>query len=179
MLTTEYKKLKGLCKKEMELMNKARIINFGRNETKDWKKEYSLDSVVFFIKKNSKIVSFLLLIPITLNYLKKEYNIYGVCSVISLDKGKGYGLLLVDSALSYIKNTKKSALGFTTETDFFKKAGFEVKKDFIKRFIYIDPVTNKKIVDAVGDGIFYNGKDNFIKKVLSTKSKIIIPILHW
>lgn len=179
MITTEHKSLKNLSKEETTLMNKARITNFGKNATKDWKKEYPLDSIVFFVKRNQKIVSFLLLMPISLSYLSKRYQVLGICSVISLDKGKGYGLLLVDSALSYIKKTKKSALGFTTETDFFKKTGFKVKKALIKRFVYIDPITKKKIIDNIGDGIYYNGKDNFIKKVLSTKGKVVTPILHW
>jgi hypothetical protein len=179
MITIEYKKLKDLSIKEITLMNRARIDNFGKNETKDWKKEYPSNSIAFFVKSNSKIMSFLVLIPITINYLRKRYNILGICSVISVDKGKGYGLLLIDSVLSYIKKTKKSALGFTTKTEFFRKAGLEIKKELIKRFIYIDPITKEKIKDDIGDGIFYNGKDNFIKKVLSTKSKVIIPILHW
>lgn len=179
MITTEHKSLKNLSKEETTLMNKARITNFGKNATKDWKKEYPLDSIVFFVKRNQKIVSFLLLMPISVSYLRKRYQVLGICSVISLDKRKGYGLLLVDSALSYIKKTKKSALGFTTATDFFKKTGFKVKKALIKRFVYIDPITKKKIIDNIGDGIYYNGKDNFIKKVLSTKGKVIIPILHW
>jgi len=179
MITTEYKTIKCLSVKEMTLMNKARIDNFGKKETKDWKKEYPLSSIVFFVKNNSKITSFLILTPISINYLNKKYNILGICSVISLDKGKGYGSLLIDSCLTYIKKTKKSALGFTTQTEFFKKTELKTKKNLIRRFIYINPITKKKTIDNIGDGIYYNGKDNFIKKVLSTKGKVIIPRLYW
>jgi len=45
--------------------------------------------------------------------------------------------------------------------------------------VYINPKTGKKTIDNEGDGIYYNGKDNFVSKVLKTKEIVYIPILHW
>ena len=40
-------------------------------------------------------------------------------------------------------------------------------------------MTKKEERDEEGDGIYIEGKDNFIKKVLSTKSPVHINIPHW
>ena len=81
--------------------------------------------------------------------------------------------------IDYFHRTGKTLLGFTNQTKFFQKVGLETKMDFIKRFIYINSKTKEKVFDDDGDGIFYNGKDNFIKKVLSTKSPVYINVRHW
>lgn len=178
-ITIESKKIKELSSSEMNLMNKGRIINFGKDTFKDWKKNYPLNSEVIFVKNKNNIVSFLVLRPIKINYLKTNYNIYGICSVISFEKGRNYGRILISATISFLQEKKKSALGFTNKTIFFNKAGLGTKKNFIKRFVYINPKTKEKIYDDDGDGIFYNNKDNFIQKVLSTKSIVEIPIIHW
>ena len=79
----------------------------------------------------------------------------------------------------YLKKKGKTGLGFTLKSDFFKKVGLNIKKSFIKRFVYRNPDTKEEIMDNDGDGIYYNGKDNFIKKVLSNKSIIYIDIPFW
>lgn len=107
MITTEHKKLKDLSTKEMTLMNRGRITNFGKTATKNWKKDYPLSSVVLFVKNKSKIKAFLVLQPITINYLNKKYKIFGICSVIAIEKGKNYGKLLIESMIAYLKETKK------------------------------------------------------------------------
>ena len=84
----ESKKIKELSLSEMNLMNKGRIINFGKDTIKNWKKDYPLNSEVIFVKNKNRIVSFLVLRPIKINYHKTKYNIYGICSVISFEKRK-------------------------------------------------------------------------------------------
>jgi hypothetical protein len=117
--------------------------------------------------------------PISIVYLGVKYNIFGVCSILSIKKGKGYGRILISSMIKYAKKTGKTLLGFTLKAGFFKKAGLKIKKNFVKRFIYKNPKTGKEIIDDDGDGLYLNGKDNFIKKVLSNKSKVYIDILYW
>jgi hypothetical protein len=53
------------------------------------------------------------------------------------------------------------------------------KKDFVKRFIYINPITKKEIRDNHGDGLYYEGKDKFVSKVLKTKDIVYINVEHW
>lgn len=173
------KQVKKLSPKEMNFMNRQRVKEFGADATKIWKKDYPLNSLVFFVLEKKSIVAFGLLRPVNLTYLNKRYNILGICSIISIIKKKGYGKDLIQGIIIYLKKTEKTGLGFTGKTEFFKKAGLGTKKNFIKRFVYFNPRTGKKIYDYDGDGIYYEGKDKLITRILSTKSIAYIPILHW
>lgn len=175
----ETKKCKNLTKREMDIMNKARVKEFGKGEKKNFKKDYPLTSDFFFVKEKEKIVAFTIVIPVKLEYLNKNYNILGLCSFISIKKRKGYARKLTGSIIEYVKKKEKSALGFTGKTIIFGKIGLKTKKGFIKRFRYRNPRTKEIEIDNDGDGIYINGKDNFIKKVLSTKSLVYSDIPFW
>ncbi len=54
----------------------------------------------------------------------------------------------------------------------------KTQKDFIKRFIYVNP-NGEKVFDDEGGGIYYEGKDKFISKVLRKKSPVYIFVEHW
>ncbi len=178
-ITIETKKNKNLSKAEKDLINKHRIKEFGKSEAKDFKKNYEPNTEWFFVKEDGRIVSLLGLRPIKVKYLGKTYNIGGICSLISIKKKLGYGRILIRNLLTYLRKTKKSALGFTHLTEFCRKVGLGTKKDFIKRFVYINPKTGEKVIDEDGDGVYYNGKDNLIKKMLSTKRTAYIEVIHW
>ncbi len=178
-IEVEIIKNKDLSKKQKETIKKARKKEFGNDEEKDFSKDYEPNTLWFFVKRKERIVSFGGIRPIKAKHLGKTYNIGGICSTISLEKGKGYGKILVSFMIDYSLRTGKSLLGFTGKTKFFKKADMGTKKDFIKRFVYVNPKTGEKTYDDDGNGIFYNGKDNFIKKVLSTKSPVYINVMHW
>lgn len=108
----------------------------------------------------------------------KDYQIGGICSTISLIKGKGYGKILISTMIDYANKTGKTILGFTTQTEFFKRVGLKTEKNFVKRFVYVKP-DGEKVYDDTGDGIYYEGKDKFISKVLKTKKPVYIGVLHW
>lgn len=172
-------KNKNLTKSQKDFINRNRIKEFGKKEKKDFKKDYEPETSWFFVKKENKIVAFGGLRPIKIKYLGKTYNILGICSIISVKKRKGYGKILMSFMVDYSKKTGKTLLGFTEKTEFFRKAGLGTKKDFIKRFVYLNPKTGKIEIDNDGDGVYYNGKDNFIKEVLLTKSIVYIDVMHW
>jgi hypothetical protein len=178
-LTIEEKDVKKLTRSEMDLMNKWRRKEFGPNESKDFKKDFPTNTKFFFVKENNKIMAFTGLMPIKIKHFGKTYNILGICNLVSVKKKLGYGRILIGAMLVYIRKNKKSALGFTGQTIFCRKAGLGVKKDFIKRFRYKNPITGKIEIDNDGDGIYINGKDNFIKEILSTKSFVYIDIDFW
>ena len=178
-ITIKMKKGKALSRKEMSLINKQRIKEFGRNETKNLKTDYPLTSEFIFVKEGKEVVAFGILIPITITFLDKKYDIIGICSIISIKKGKGYGKILSRYIITYLNRKGKTGLGFTLQTKFFKKAGFKTKKRFIKRFKYRNLATGKIEEDNEGDGIFIEGKDKFITKILSTKSSVFIDIPFW
>ncbi|MFH1307383.1 MAG: GNAT family N-acetyltransferase [archaeon] len=172
-------KNKDLTKAEKELINNARDMEWGRNEKKDFEEDYEREMIWFFIKEKEKIVSLGGLRPIAINYLGKRYNILGICSVLSIEKNKGYGRALIGEIIEYLKKKNKTGLGFTKKNEFFKKVGLKSEKDFIKRFIYKNLKIEKEIIDNDGDGVYYEGKDKFISNILKTKSIVYIDILHW
>lgn len=177
-MKVEIKKNKNLTGEEKDIINNSRIKEWGERERKDFSKDYEQDAEWFFLKDNNKLVSLGCLRPIVINYLGKEYKIMGICSILSLEKGKGYGKILIKSIIHYLKEKNITGLGFTIKTEFFKKAGLKAEKDFIKRFIYRKP-NGEDIVDNEGDGVYFEGKDKFISKVLKNKLPIYIEVLHW
>ena len=76
------------------------------------------------------------------------------------------------------KETRKSILRFTGKTKFFAKCGFGTKKNFIRRFVWIKK-NGEKVYDNDGDGVYYEGKDKFISKLLKSKSPAYIFVEHW
>ena len=175
----EIKNNKNLSLGEKRFINKARVDDFGEKHRKDFSKDYEPNTKWFFVKVGKKIVSFGGIRSIKVNYLGKTYNIGGICSTISIEKMKGYGRIMVHALIDYSKKTGKTILGFTDKTKFFGKVGLKIKKDFIKRFIYKNPETGKEIIDNSGDGIYYEGRDKFVSKVLKNKKIVYIDVLHW
>lgn len=173
------KKNKALSKAEKALINRNRAREFGKSEIKDFEKDYEPDTIWFFVKDGGQIVAFGGLRPIKIEYLGRDYNIFGICSIISIKKRSGYGRKLIESMMNYMGKKGKTGLGFTGKTKIFGKMGLGVERDFIKRFIYKNPETGEEVLDKDGTGIYYEGKDKFISMVLKTKSPVYIGILHW
>ena len=167
------KPVKKLTSYEKTLMNKIRVREGGKGCKKDFNKDYPSGTVFFFVKERGKILAFGGLEPIKINYLGKDYNILGICNIFSVEKGKGYGSILIKEMIKYLKKKGKTGLGFTGAIKFFKKVGLKTRKDFGKRFALRNPKTGKmrfaKKGDE-GDGIYYEGKDRLISKMLKTKS---------
>lgn len=168
----------SLTKQQQNFINKARKKAFGKETEKDFSKDYEKETQWFFVKKQKKIVALGGIRPITAQLLKKRYKIGGVCCIIALEKKKGYGRDLIQAMIDYAKRTNKTLLGFTKKTEFFKKVGMETKKDLIKRFVWVKP-DGEKVYDDDGDGLYLEGKNNFIQKLLKTKSPVFILVEHW
>jgi predicted N-acetyltransferase YhbS len=165
------KKGKELTQKEINLMDNARIADYGEN-TKMFKKDEQ-KSIFFFVKSEGQIVSFGMLKPIKMTYLGKKYNLLGIGNILSIKKGKGFGKILIHSMIEYLKMKGKTGLGFCGKSNvlFYKKAGFETRNKFSFRFVLKNPWTGKITPDDENcTGIYSNGRDDFIKKVISTKS---------
>jgi hypothetical protein len=166
-----YKKVEDLTKKELDFMNSARLKKYGKDSKVDFKKE-DIEAIFILLKENKKIVAFGMLKPVKINYLGRSYTILGMGRGMAINQGKGYGRILSAARILYIKKTGKSTVAFTSTKNkkFFEKSGFQFEKDFIKRFQYKDPKTGKIKIDSDGHGVYINGKDNLIKKMLKTKS---------
>lgn len=175
-MKTQITKNKNLSPSQKSLINKNRKKEF--DDPKDFSKDYESDTSWFFVKDKEKVVALGGLRPIKLTYKKKNYNILGICSIISIVKKKGYGSILIQAMINHSQKTDKTLLGFTNQTKFFQKAGLKTKKNFIKRFVWIKQ-NGEKVYDNDGDGIYYEGKDKLISKILKTKSPVYIFVEHW
>jgi len=167
------KKVNDLTKKEINIMNAARIKEYGDIGFIDFKKEDKV-AEFFFVKENNRIVSFGMLKPVEIEYLNKKYFIFGIGRGLTIEKGKEYGRILNAIRIHYLKKTGKTGLAFTDKKniEFFKKVGYNVSKNLIKRFRYKNPTTDEIIMDMDGDGVYYEGKDKLISKILSEKYTI-------
>ena len=158
-----------LTRSEKILMNKLR----GRDGRKDFNKDYPKGTIFFFVIRDSKIKSFGGLQPIKINYLNKDYNILGICNIFSVERGKGYGTILIKEMIKYLKKTSKTGLGFTGNKTayFYERAGLKSKKKFSQRLALRNPKTKKLKFDKdICPGVYYEGKDKLISKMLKTKS---------
>jgi predicted N-acetyltransferase YhbS len=166
-------------------MAKENVKNFeDLNDIQKQIKEITEDekkSEIFFVKDKNKIVAFGILKPVKIKYLGNNYNILGISNILSVKKKKGYGKKLMQAMIEHAKKKGKTLLGFCGKQNvkFYKKSGLKSEKNFIRRFVYKNPKTGKKVVDKDGDGIYYEGKDKFISKVMKTKSIVYIDIMHW
>jgi hypothetical protein len=166
--TTITKKNTELTQTEKDLINTHRAKEFAPTEVKDFDRDYEPETLWFFVQVDSETVSFAGLRPVALTYMGEKYNLLGICSVISIAKGRRYGTTLMTSITNHVKKTGKTAIGFTLQAEFFKKAGLGTKKEFIKRFIYRNPATGEEEIDEEGDGIYVEGNDRLIEKMLKT-----------
>ncbi len=177
-LKVERIKSKDLSKKDKKVLEEIRVREFGEKNRKDFKKDYEPNTLWVIVKKKDKIVSFGGIRPIKMRYKGRTYYIGGICSTISVIKKKGYGKIMVNVMKDYSEKTGKTIIGFTGKTRFFAKCGFGTKKNFIRRFIYIKP-NGEKVYDLDGDGVYYEGKDKFISKMLKSNSPAYIFVEHW
>jgi hypothetical protein len=172
------KKAKNLTEDEYSQMNNAQKNVWGEYEMESKTKNKSNE--FFMLKKNSKIVSFGLLIPINVKLENKKYSVLGLAGAISLEKDKGYGKILNSAIISFLKSKNKTGVGFTLRHNIkkFEKMGYKIKKKGIRNFLYQNP-KGKLIKDNEGDMIYYEGKDKFVTKLLESKEKAITDTEFW
>jgi predicted N-acetyltransferase YhbS len=180
-ITSEIILGKNLSNEYIEFMTTARISQYGEN-SKNFR-ENEQDSIFFFIKLGLNIVSFGMLKPIIIRYNERNYEILGIGAVLSITKNSGYGKLLMTEILKYLKLKGKSGLGFCDKknSEFYKKSGFKILSDLALRFRYIYATPEEELVELNqgGDGICYNGLDDFILVVDSSSSLGYFDIPFW
>ena len=176
----EMKDIKSLSESEMKLMNIWMEKEFGKKYIRKFKEYYPPEAKCFFIRDKDKIIAFGILNPIIAEYQGKNYEFFGMGDILTIRRGEGYGRILIEAIIRYLKGTGKTCLGFCARknTPFYKKTGLNTKEDFMKRFRYRDPKTGKISPVKNGDGVFYES-DNFIKRVLETKEPIYLNTKLW
>ena len=174
------KKTRNLTKKEIEFMNLARMNEYGTGSEVDFKKE-DKNGEFIFVKDGNKIMAFGMMKPVKVKLGNKRYTIMGLGRDLSLEKRKGWGRKFNSGRISKLKALGKTGVAFTgrKNIDFFKKVGYNIEKNGIKKFRYLNPETKKLVKDDDGDMVYYEGKDRFITKLLNSKDYAITDTDFW
>lgn len=173
------KKAKGLTSKEISIMNKSRVELWGKDAKIDFKKEDSKGEFIF-VKSAGKIKAFGMMKPVEIILDKKKYKILGIGRGMAIEKRKGWGKLLNNARILRLKELGKTGVAFTGRynIEFFRKVGYEIKKNGIRKFLYKNS-EGELIEDNEGDMIYYEGKDKFVTKLLKSKNKCVTNTDFW
>jgi len=177
----EIKKNTELTKKEEDLMNKNKKKEWPKSyRIKNFKKEYP-NSVFFFVKENNKIIAFGTLRNLTLEYKRKKYKIFGICNIFTIKRRQGYGKVVISVIIDYAKKYKKTALGFCSPktSGFYAKAGLKIGKNLILKVVYKDPKTGELKPEYNADGLYYEGKDKLVSKLIKGKVPAYTDLFDW
>ncbi|MCA9478519.1 MAG: hypothetical protein KC535_05210 [Nanoarchaeota archaeon] len=174
------KKSDDLTDEDISFMNAQRKKFWGKGSAIDFKKEDKRGEFLF-IEENKKIVAFGMMKPIKITLEKKTYTIRGIGRGFAVVKKKGWGSLLNQIRIRELKKNGKTGIAFTSRenSEFFTKAGYQVKKNGIRLFRYKDKKTGELIKDDEGDMIYFEGKDAFVTKLLSSKDPAISDTDFW
>lgn len=138
------------------------------------------ENAIYFLLKNesNKLLSFALVEELTVYLRNKSLLVFCVSTVISTQKGKGYGLQVLKEIQQLTKDKGKTLLGFC-ETDmipFYKKCGFSILSNEDNQFVYCDAHGNiiPKIIP--GEVFYLEGSDAVVKSILSNSDKrVLVP----
>lgn len=178
------KKGNKLSKKEIKKIFDIWKIAF--EHPRERKETYAND--IFFILKNSKkeILSVGRLRPVKIKFLEKIYHIMGIADIVSVKKKKGYEKRIMTAIKKYLKDKKKTGIGFCfrKNSKFYKKCSYKIAKNQVVRFVYRNKKKktygDKDINKIDVDVIYFAGKDDFINNFLKNKTKYAkIYIPHW
>ena len=174
---------KDLTQAELDTINKYRKKEF--DHQKSWTKEKLglRKGHLFFLLRdeNSALLAFCRLRPIELIFMNNQFNILGLSTVISTEKGKGYGKALMKHIIEYVVEQGKTMIGFCEAKNrgFYLKSGLKIIEDGCLRFIYVNK-QGRRIGDD-GDVIYLEGKDGFVEEIMKYPTEKVISnyVPHW
>ncbi len=174
------KKAKNLTPIEILIMNNSRIKLWEKDAKIDFKKEDSKGEFIF-VKSNNKIKAFGMMKPIKIKLAKQKFTILGIGRGMAIEKRKGWGRILNAARILKLKETKKTGIAFTSKQNipFFEKVDYQIKKNGIRKFRYLNPKTKELISDPDEEMIYYEGKDKFVTKLLKSKELAITDTNFW
>jgi len=166
-----------LTEAQIDFMNNQRLTEYGEN-TKDFKKN-ERESVFFFLVEADSTKAFGLLKPVGITYADKSYRVLGIANIIAVEKGKGYGKVLMQVIKNYLTSQNMSGIGFCDATvcEFYAKCGYQIIDGLSTRFQYIHGQREK--LDAERGVIYFDGGDALISKLLENDDLISTDVPLW
>lgn len=171
---------KQLSKEDLETINYNRKLEFHSDtdikpalDNDDWEKPYIL------VRNEQRIlVAFGRLHVIKVKFMNEEYEILGIATVLSIEKKKGYGRLVIEKMKEHIKEKRFTAIGFCDpdDTPFYVKCGLGVVEKGTDRFIFPGGPKNTK----PGDVIYIDGADRLVEKMVKKpREKVTASRPEW
>lgn len=171
---------KNLNQDLIKFMVDQRIKEYGEN-TKDFEHNEQ-ESTFFFLNDGNEIKAFGMLKPVVIYVDSKEYQIMGMANVISVEKSKGYGSILMDHVKKYLEKNRFACIGNTHRVnfDFYTKCGFTFIPGLVERFIYFDKNGKHKPDDDWTDySMFIYDKANQLATLIQSSNEIGVKVPLW
>lgn len=167
------KKGRELNQEEWGVINRLRRVEFGAVEDLTPDESEEEENWLFLKATTGEVLAIGRLSELRVRFEDKEEELLFFSTVIASKKGKGYGRRMMEAIKERGQREGRTVIGFC-ETDllpFYEAVGFEIVKAKDNRFVYIDAAGKelKKIVP--GEVIYSPGRDGFMERVLSSKSK--------
>jgi hypothetical protein len=180
-ITSKIKLGKNLSERDLKTINCQRKIEFNSD------REIVLDNKnaewVWFLvySKLEELLSFGRLHRVNVQFHGMIYHILGISTIISLEKAKGYGSIVMKNMKEYIQKSDTTAIEFCNpkNSEFYKKCGYLILKNGIGRFIYLDE-NDIPIPGLPGDLFYLEGKDKLIAKIASNQEEKVTSFkVQW
>jgi hypothetical protein len=172
---------KELSEAQIDFMNRQRMIEYGEN-TKDFRKN-ELGSIFFFLKDGETVKAFGMLKPLVITHDDQHYPILGVANIIAIEKGRGYGKLLMQVIKDYLVSKGMTGMGFCDNSvcPFYVQCGFQITQGLSSRFRYQyaqqDGQTEKQ--NGAYGVLHFDGGDGLVGKLLVDDKLIYIDVPFW
>lgn len=172
-----------LTNQELHVINQARQDEFAsRNPITPQPNNEDWDKLYFLTYDKARFVAFGRLHTILVTFFGYHGTLLGIATIISLEKGQGYGKLLMKSMVMHIQSTQQTAIGFCdpSVSEFYKKCGLKVLSGGNRFVAFRDNYGND--IPArypTNDLLYISGSDHLIEQALQSNIPIIAFRSPW
>lgn len=173
-----------LSQEELEIINEWRVKEFksiviwGPDTINSFG-----DNIIFILKRqlSNEILAFARLKPLSLWINEIEFPVWGLGGVVTIERGKGHGLELLQEIEAFIDTfhglNRSNLVGFcnSSVSKFYKKAGMGILQKGSKQFKYINEA-NQKMTEEINDILFYPKSNLLLEKIKANKFS---EVLHY
>lgn len=181
MTIIESKLGKALTPEEVKIISKYKVREFGTSPLDVKDKSKYRNHLFFFVKnQKGKILSFGRLVRYTVSFRSKKHDIYGIKTIVSVIRKKGYGKELTKAMRDFVLKSGKTCIGFCSPklSPFYEKCGLGILSHEAKRFV--EDNDSVKPDPCEDDVIYQEGKDALIREIKRNPEELILlPRTRW
>ncbi len=178
-MEVEIIKTDNLNKERLELINNYILPAFDEYIISPKRQEEN--SRFVFILANGAMVSFARIFDTTAEFKSSKIKMLGFSMVYSIEKGKGYGKMLIQEIIKISDSEKKILLGncVPKNSEFYRKCGLEVFPNTINRFVYINPRNIAEINHNDSIVLIHDPMDEFLPEFMKSPEENVFIFEHW